>query len=146
MSLVDTAHAQSRPAWLALDKLGVLIALIAIAGAVLPFALFRANRIVLGEPVGILGALPSFPAGFLVGMLLIGFAVALLRFPVTAKLAAGFGVLATLLVLIGQSASYLTPAGHRCPGPSAVQAAHPHRHPGCGDRRHFGPAVERRLE
>lgn len=111
MSLADTAHAQSRPAWLALDKLGVLIALIALAGAALPFALFRANRIVLGEPRSLLDALPGFPSGFLIGMLLVGFAVALLRFPVLAKLIAGFAVLATLLVLIGQSATYLTPEG-----------------------------------
>ena len=111
MSLADTAHASTRPAWLALDKLGVLIALIAAGGAILPFALFRANRIVLGEPKSLLDALPSFPSGFLIGILLVGFIIALLRFPVTAKLAAGFAVLAALMIFIGQSASFLTPDG-----------------------------------
>jgi hypothetical protein len=111
MSIADTAHATTRPAWLALDKLGVLIALIAAAGAILPFALFRANRIVVGKPKSLLEALPSLPSGLLIGILLVGVVIALLRFPVTAKLAAGFAVLAALMVLIGQSASYLTPEG-----------------------------------
>ncbi|MCR6673381.1 ABC transporter permease [Devosia ginsengisoli] len=111
MSIADTTIATSRPAWLALDKLGVLIALIAAAGAALPFALFRANRIVPGEARSLLDALPSFPSGFLVGVLLVGFAVALLRFPVIAKLVTGFVVLSVLFVFIGWSASYLTPEG-----------------------------------
>ena len=110
MSLAETAAAD-RPSWLALDKLGVLIALIAAAGLVLPFALFRANRIVLGEPRSLLDALPSFSAGLLVGVLLVGFVVTLLRLPRVAKLVVGFLVLAVLFVLIGQSASYLTPDG-----------------------------------
>ena len=111
MSLAAAQSATSRPTWLALDKLGVLIALIALAGAALPFALFRANRIVLGEPRSLLDALPSFPSAFLIGILLVGFAVALLRLPILAKLVAGFAVLATLFVVIGWSAGYLTPEG-----------------------------------
>ena len=111
MSLADTASAASRPHWFALDKLGVLIALIAAAGAVLPFALFRANRIVPGEPKSLLDALPGFPSGFLTGVLLVGVVVALLRFPILAKLSAGFLVLAVLFVLVGWSGSYLTPEG-----------------------------------
>ena len=110
MSLAESATAD-RPSWLALDKLGVLIALIAAAGLALPFALFRANRIVLGEPRSLLDALPSFSAGLLVGMLLVGFVVTLLRLSRVAKLVVGFLVLAVLFVLIGQSASYLTPEG-----------------------------------
>ena len=109
MSIADTPLSTDRPAWLALDKLGVLIALIAAAGAALPFALFRANRIVLGEPRSLLDALPSFPSGVLIGVLLLGFLSALLRFPTLAKLVAGFLVLAVLFVFIGWSGSYLTP-------------------------------------
>ncbi|MHA6691484.1 ABC transporter permease [Devosia sp. A449] len=109
MSIAETTPIASRPAWLALDKLGVLIALIAAAGAALPFALFRANRIVLGEPRSLLDALPSLPSAFLIAILLAGFLVALLRLPVLAKLLAGFVVVAVLLLAIGWSASYLTP-------------------------------------
>lgn len=54
MTTLDSTALSSRPTWLALDKLGILIALLALAGAVLPFALFRANRIVLGEPRSVL--------------------------------------------------------------------------------------------
>lgn len=111
MSLADTAHAPTRPAWLALDKLGVLIAMIAAAGAVLPFALFRANRIVLGEPRSLNDALSSFPSGVLMGILLVCFFTALLRVSIPAKLIAGFLALAALFVSIGLSASYLTPEG-----------------------------------
>jgi osmoprotectant transport system permease protein len=111
MSIADTTTVSDRPAWLALDKLGVLIALIAAAGAALPFALFRANRIVPGEPRLLLDALPSLPSGFLVGVLLVGFAIALLRVPTLAKLIGGFLVLAVLFVFIGWSGSYLTPEG-----------------------------------
>ncbi len=111
MSILDAPAATARPAWLALDKLGVLIALIAAAGAALPFTLFRANRIVPGEPVALLDALPPTPTILLVGILLIGFAIALLRFPVAAKLAAGFIALAGLFVGVGWSASHLTPEG-----------------------------------
>lgn len=111
MSIADTSIADSRPAWLALDKLGVLIALIAAAGAALPFALFRANRIVLGEPRSLLDALPGLPSAVVVGALLVGFVVALLRFPTLVKLIAGFLVLATLFLFVGWSASYLTPEG-----------------------------------
>ncbi|KFC71362.1 L-proline glycine betaine ABC transport system permease protein ProW [Devosia sp. LC5] len=109
MSIAATSSIASRPAWLALDKLGVLIALIAVAGAALPFALFRANRIVLGEPRSLLDALPALPSGVLIFALLAGFIAALLRFPALVKLIAGFAVLGVLAVLIGWSGSYLTP-------------------------------------
>lgn len=111
MSIADTTISAARPTWLALDKLGVLIAFIAAAGAALPFALFRANRIVPGEARSLLTALPELPAILLAAVLLIGFGTALLRFPIIAKLAVGFVVLAVLLAFIGWSGSYLTPEG-----------------------------------
>ena len=110
MSVASAARATDRPAWLWLDKVGVAIGLIAAAGAVLPFALFRANRIVPGEARHLMEALPGVPASALIGALLVGIIAALLRLPSLIKLAAGFLVLATLAILIGWSASYLTPA------------------------------------
>lgn len=113
MSIADTTIATgARPTWLALDKLGVLIALIAAAGAALPFALFRANRIVLGQTQSLAEALPGQLGLLLAAVLLTGFVVALLRFSARAKLLVGFFVLAVLFVLMGQSAAYLTPAGN----------------------------------
>ncbi len=111
MSIAGTSPPSARPVWLALDKLGVLIAAVALAGVFLPFALFRANRIVLGEPRSLLDALPGFPSGFLIGVLLVGLVAAVLRVPTLAKLAAGFLVLGVLLFFIGWSGSYLTPDG-----------------------------------
>jgi len=110
MSVTDSAS--PRPAWLALDKLGVLIAAIAAAGAAFPFALFRANRIVPGDTISLAAALPPVLATVLALALLVGFLVALLRFPVRAKLLVGFVVLATLFVLVGRSAAFLTPEGN----------------------------------
>ena len=109
MSIAETSPATTRPAWLALDKLGVLIALIALAGAALPFALFRANRIVLGEPRSLFDGLPAIPAAVLIAILIVGFLAALLKVPTRAKLVGGFLVLAVLFVFIGWSATYLTP-------------------------------------
>ncbi|MBU1305970.1 MAG: ABC transporter permease [Alphaproteobacteria bacterium] len=111
MSLADTADAHARPTWLALDKLGVLIAIVAAVGVVLPFALFRANRIVPGETIMLPAALPLPLVFLLAAVLLAGFVAALLRWPAWLKLATGFVVLATLFVLVGLAASYLTPEG-----------------------------------
>lgn len=112
MSIADTPTAATRPVWLALDKLGVMIALIAAAGAALPFALFRANRIVLGETKGLFEALPGQFSALLTLALLAGFGVALLRLAPLTKLIVGFSVLAVLFVLMGQSAAFLTPEGN----------------------------------
>jgi osmoprotectant transport system permease protein len=110
MSIAITA-APSRPTWLALDKLGILIALIAAFAATQPFALFRANRIVLGEPRTPLTALPELAATFVAAVLVIGFVLALLHFPTLVKLAGGFLVLAVLFISVGWSGQYLTPEG-----------------------------------
>lgn len=110
MSVAATARATDRSTWYSLDKLGVLIGLIAAVGAVLPFVLFRANRIVPGEARNLMEALPAVPMIGLVGALLVGLIAALLRLPPLIKLAAGFLVLTTLAILIGWAASYLTPA------------------------------------
>lgn len=108
---ISATSPSTRPTWLALDKLGILIALIAAAGAVLPFSQFRANRIVLGESRSLLDALPSFASGFVVGVLLVGLVASALCLPTLAKLTAGLVALAVLLVAIGVSASFLTPEG-----------------------------------
>lgn len=111
MSIAETSPSRSRPAWLAPDKLGVLIGAVALAGAVLPFTLFRANRIVLGEPRSLLEALPALFSSLLIAVLLVGLVVAVLRVRSWVKLAAGFLALGVLFVFLGTSASYLTPEG-----------------------------------
>ncbi|WP_224701675.1 ABC transporter permease [Devosia aquimaris] len=111
MSLAAPAIDRPRPTWLALDKLGVLVAVAAGIGIALPFALFRANRIVPGEAMGLFAALPLHLALLLVATLIGGFAAALLRWPAHLKLAVGLVVVGMLFVLAGLSASHLTPDG-----------------------------------
>ena len=104
-----TAAPSSRPYWLGLDKLGVLIAAIAAAGTVLPFALFRANRIVPRDARGILEALPPAEGAVLLAVLVGGIVAALLRLPRRVKLGAATLALVALAVMIGRSAEFLTP-------------------------------------
>jgi osmoprotectant transport system permease protein len=112
MSVIDSPAAIPSTR-LRLDKLGVLIALIAGAALLLqPFALLRANRIVPGEPRSILAALPPLEAGMLVAILVAAILVALLRTPATLRLVAGIAALAALLIYIGRSATWLTPEGN----------------------------------
>jgi osmoprotectant transport system permease protein len=94
-----------------LDKLGVLIAGLALAAAFLPFASFSANRIVLGEPRGIASALPPAEAALLVALLAGAGIVALLRTAAPLRLAASLAALAGLMVLAGRAGSHLTPPG-----------------------------------
>ncbi len=112
MSIAGIAPSGMRMGWFRLDKLGVLIVLVAVAGAWLPLVLFRANRIVAGEPRLLAEALPGFLAALLMAALLVGLLAAVFRVPPLVKLIAGFVVLATLFVLLGQSASFLTPQGN----------------------------------
>jgi osmoprotectant transport system permease protein len=101
------------PRRIAVDKLGVLIAVIAAIAALLPFAAFRANRIVLGQSKGLFDALPGWEAVLLAVVIVAGIAVALFRTPVLCRLGASLAVLALLFVALGHAASFLTPEGDR---------------------------------
>jgi osmoprotectant transport system permease protein len=105
-----TTIAMTAPRPALVDKLGVLIALIGLAGALLlPFAAFRANRIVPGEPRFILEALPFGEGLFLALVVALGLMAALLKSPPLLRLAASLFALATLTILMGRSAAFLTP-------------------------------------
>lgn len=95
------------------DKLGVVIAAITAYGAfVAPFATFRANRIVAGEPRSIIEAL-SQPLGFALLVILVAAGlVALLKTPLATRLVASGVALASLALLIGVAGSHLTPEGN----------------------------------
>ncbi|MDO5758868.1 MAG: ABC transporter permease [Rhodobacterales bacterium] len=93
------------------DKLGAVIALIAGCGVfALPFATFRANRIVLGEARSIVQALPAWAATLLLALIAGAALIALLRAPALLRLAAGGGVLVALAAMIGLAATHLMPA------------------------------------
>lgn len=98
---------------LRLDKLGVAIAAIAAWGAFFaPFAVFRANRIVAGEPRSILEALPA-PGGLLLLAVLAAAALAAaMRIPVRIRLTLAVAILAAVAVSLGIAARHLTPEGN----------------------------------
>lgn len=98
---------------IAFDKLGVLIAVIAAVAALMPFAAFRANRIVVGISKGLFEALPLWEAALLSLALAAAILVALLKTPKLWRLAASLAMLAVLFVAIGSAASFLTPEGDR---------------------------------
>lgn len=107
--MTDLTDTRDRPAWMKLDKLGVLIALIAAGGLIMPFVSFKANRIVLGEARNISEALPGLAAPLLLGLLFAAILAALLRVPIMVKLSASTAALLGLFLLIGLAASNLTP-------------------------------------
>lgn len=95
------------------DKLGVVIAAIATyATFAAPFATFRANRIVPGQPRSILEALPSTTGPLLLAIVVAALLVALFRTPLVLRFAASVVALAALALLVGVAGSFLTPAGN----------------------------------
>ncbi|RYE88672.1 MAG: ABC transporter permease [Hyphomicrobiales bacterium] len=95
------------------DKLGVIIALLVLAGLfLLPFVISRPNRIVLGQPLPIGAALPLFPALILYAMVGLGALIALMRGPSLWRLVSSLAVLAVLALLLGTAANALTPEGN----------------------------------
>jgi osmoprotectant transport system permease protein len=108
-----SAIAATVPRSFAVDKLGVLIAAMAAVGAFLPFAAFRANRIVPGVSKSVFEALPGWEATLLATVLLAGTALALFRTPTIWRLIASFVVLAVLFLAVGHAASFLTPEGDK---------------------------------
>lgn len=93
-----------------IDKLGVVIAFLLAYGAFLaPFANFRANRIVPGEPRAILDALPSGLGAALLAFVVAAIVLIVLRTPTLLRLLLGLAALALLAILIGLSAGHLTP-------------------------------------
>lgn len=95
-----------------LDRLGVVVALMALAAALAPFATFRANRIVAGEGRTIVEALPAAEAGLLLAVLLAAGLVAAARTPAPLRLAASVAAVAALAVFVGRAGTFLTPPGN----------------------------------
>jgi osmoprotectant transport system permease protein len=108
-----TTFVATAPRRITIDKLGVLLAVVAAVAAALPFAAFRANRIVAGVSKGIFEALPAWEAGLLALAFAAAIIVALLKTPNLWRLIASLAMLAFLFVAIGHAASFLTPTGDK---------------------------------
>ena len=82
-----------------LDKLGIVIAVIAaVAWIFLPFVVFRANRIVLGEARTVFAALPPLEAGVVALATGIGIVTAFYKTPTLVRLVVSLAVLAVLAI------------------------------------------------
>lgn len=90
-----------------IDKLGLVIAAIGLSGLLLPFANFRANRIVQGEPRHVFDALPTELALALAAIVAGGLLIGLIRSNNWLRLVAALFCLATVLAAIGLAATYL---------------------------------------
>lgn len=96
--------------FLHLDKLGVIVAAIAMAGLFfMPFALFRANRIIAADGAMIWAALPLWQAVPAITVLLVATAILLWRSPVNMRLAASVAALSLLALMVGRAGSFLMP-------------------------------------
>jgi len=96
---------------LPVDKLGVIVAALAVYGAFLaPFAIYRANRIVQGEARTILESLPLSLGYGLVALVSAGAAIALFKTSAAFRMLAASAVLVALSLVIGIAADHLMPA------------------------------------
>lgn len=95
-----------------IDKLGLVITFLAGGGLLLPFANFRANRIVQGEPRFLFDALPSPMAFLLIAIVGASLLVALFSNRRLLRLAASLASLGVIMIMIGLAASYLSPDGN----------------------------------
>ncbi|GAA5662883.1 ABC transporter permease [Brucella intermedia] len=95
-----------------IDKLGLVIAAIGLSGLLLPFANFRANRIVQGEPRHVFDALPTELALALAAIVAGGLLIGLVRSNNWLRLVTALLCLATVLAAIGLAATYLSPEGN----------------------------------
>jgi len=96
-----------------IDKLGVLIALIVAAAWVfLPFATFKANRIIQGQSRIVFDALPPWQSILLSAIIAISLPVIFYRTGTLWRLLMAAVALLALLILVGQTAAYLTPPGN----------------------------------
>jgi osmoprotectant transport system permease protein len=109
MALAETSLPAQRT--LPFDRLGVLVALLALAGAVTPFVAFRANRVIAGKAMMLWQVLPAWELA-IIGVVLAAAAVmAVLRLTPRFRLLIGLAALLALAVAIGDAAQGLTPPG-----------------------------------
>ena len=105
------------------DKLGVVVAALLAVGAVAPFAVFRANRIVAGEAKLFFEALPPLSAALFALVVFAAAIVSLSRTPPRARLATAVAFAIAAAGLIGIAADHLTPPATASAGSRRVQAS-----------------------
>jgi len=100
--------------WRRIDRLGLLLSALGAAALVLlPFVVFKANRIVPGEPHGLFEVLPAWAAWGSLAALVLAAAVALTVPGAKLRLAAALLGVGVLSLAVAAAADALTPAGNR---------------------------------
>lgn len=110
---MSVATSLSRSPAQRIDKLGIVVALIAVAGLYLqPFALFRANRIIAATAQPIWTSLPTAEAAGTAAALTIAAILLLFRTDLAIRLAASLGAILLLALMAGRAGYFLTPEGN----------------------------------
>lgn len=110
----ETAQRHAGLTSFSFDRLGLLVGALVLYGAlVLPFATFRANRIVAGEGHMLWTALPVMAGVIVAIVMIVAVAVSLAKTRPILRLLAAVGALLALFVFIGMAGAYLVPAGDR---------------------------------
>ncbi|HVN44801.1 MAG TPA: ABC transporter permease [Steroidobacteraceae bacterium] len=108
LRLAITSHAAR------IDRLGLLLSLVgAAAYGGLPFVIFKANRIVPGEPRELAQVLPAWAALGLPAVLLLTALVAIGIADARRRLTAAFGAIGVLALTVAAAANALTPVGNK---------------------------------
>lgn len=94
------------------DRLGLVFTVLGVVGLLLPFATFRQNRIVQGEPRFLFDALPVSMASLLLAVIIASLLIALFINHRLIRLITSSIALGLLLVALGYAASHLTPDGN----------------------------------
>ncbi|WP_181708080.1 ABC transporter permease [Chthonobacter rhizosphaerae] len=97
-----------------IDRLGALLAGIgALAAVLLPFVIAKPNRIVAGEPLGLVAALPGAAGWPVAAVLLLAGVLTILDRRPGVRLAVAGAALAAVCLAVGVAADGLTPEGDR---------------------------------
>lgn len=110
MTVAETSNSLPRRAF---DRLGVVIFALALAGVFLPFILFRANRIVAGEAMSLLEAMPGVAGYAFLAVILSGALSALVRLDARVRLVISFALLLILALGLGWAVSGISPDGDK---------------------------------
>lgn len=105
---ISAGPLEGRPA---LNRLGLFLAVLAIAGLTQPFLVVRANRIAAGVGQGLFSALPAWGVLLLLCCLGVALGAAVLRLPAVWRAISSLAALVGLAVGIGAAATALTRPG-----------------------------------
>jgi osmoprotectant transport system permease protein len=110
---ITATDRRATPIRIGINRLGVVIAVLVAVGLILPFAAFRANRIVAGMGQSLLQSIEPAHAPLVFGSLIVVALIAVFRTPARLRGLASLAALAVLLVTAGAAAHYLTPTGDK---------------------------------